>query len=268
MISIGEFARVCGVTAKTLRHYDEIGLLKPEMVDPENGYRYYASGQLKDMLRISRLKAYHFSLDEIRAVLADGTEAALCHALREKAREMQHMVAEMSAVMAALRGDIARMERGAAMMDYVDAIGVEMVRTENVCLLSVCGQIGEDGYGPFIGRLYERIAAEKLTPVGGPMAIYHSRVYDPDAGDTEIAIPVKEQVQGTRMMPRMVCARAVHRGGYSGLAAVYARLHDWLEAEGKALVDAPYEVYVSDPGQARSPGEIVTEVYFPVERIG
>lgn len=36
-LSIGEIARICQVTAKTLRHYDKIGLLKPLMVDPLNG---------------------------------------------------------------------------------------------------------------------------------------------------------------------------------------------------------------------------------------
>ena len=40
---IGVFAQMNRVTIKTLRHYDEIGLLKPEFVDDTNGYRYYTS---------------------------------------------------------------------------------------------------------------------------------------------------------------------------------------------------------------------------------
>ncbi len=54
---------------KTLRYYAEIGLLKPSEIDPENGYRYYAIEQLEKMLFINRLKAYSFSLDEIKAIL-------------------------------------------------------------------------------------------------------------------------------------------------------------------------------------------------------
>ena len=46
MFSIGEFARLGGVSVRTLRHYDEIGLLRPAMVDQDTGYRGYAADQL------------------------------------------------------------------------------------------------------------------------------------------------------------------------------------------------------------------------------
>lgn len=54
MLSIGEFSKVCGVSTKTLRYYDEIGLIHPDEINPENGYRYYSIGQLKKMLLINR----------------------------------------------------------------------------------------------------------------------------------------------------------------------------------------------------------------------
>ncbi len=41
MLSIGEFSKISHLTMKTLRYYDEIGLLKPAFIDPKNGYRYY-----------------------------------------------------------------------------------------------------------------------------------------------------------------------------------------------------------------------------------
>ena len=62
MLSIGEFSNICQVSKKTLRYYDEIGLLKPSEINPENGYRYYAIEQLEQMLFINRLKSYSFSL--------------------------------------------------------------------------------------------------------------------------------------------------------------------------------------------------------------
>ncbi|WP_434369237.1 MerR family DNA-binding transcriptional regulator [Peribacillus frigoritolerans] len=44
-LSIGEMAKLRGVTVDTLRHYDKIGLLKPFHIDPETGYRYYSISQ-------------------------------------------------------------------------------------------------------------------------------------------------------------------------------------------------------------------------------
>lgn len=46
MYRIGMFSKINKVTVKTLRYYDEVGLLIPAYVDEENGYRYYTSEQL------------------------------------------------------------------------------------------------------------------------------------------------------------------------------------------------------------------------------
>ena len=49
MLKIGDFARLGQVSVVTLRHYDEIGLLKPLQVDPSTGYRYYSRAQLHQL---------------------------------------------------------------------------------------------------------------------------------------------------------------------------------------------------------------------------
>ena len=51
-----------------LRYYAEIGLILPDKINPENGYRYYFINQLEKMLLINRLKAYCFSLEEIKSI--------------------------------------------------------------------------------------------------------------------------------------------------------------------------------------------------------
>lgn len=66
MYRIGEFARIAGVSTKTLRFYDEIGLLKPHWTDPVTRYRYYASEQLIALADIVSRKHLGLSLDEIR----------------------------------------------------------------------------------------------------------------------------------------------------------------------------------------------------------
>jgi len=53
---IGEFAELCGVSAKTLRFYDEFGVLRPASVDPRTGYRRYLPQQLEQMASILALK--------------------------------------------------------------------------------------------------------------------------------------------------------------------------------------------------------------------
>ena len=69
MLSIGEFSKICQVYTKTLRYYAEIGLILPNEINYENGYRYYYIDQLETMLFIKRLKSYNFSLEEIKIIL-------------------------------------------------------------------------------------------------------------------------------------------------------------------------------------------------------
>ena len=74
MYSIGDFSKINRVTPKTLRHYDRIGLLKPDRVDDWTGYRYYSGSQLPRMRRILRLKALGLSLEEIRSAVGENED--------------------------------------------------------------------------------------------------------------------------------------------------------------------------------------------------
>jgi DNA-binding transcriptional MerR regulator len=66
---IGEFARLGATSIKTLRFYDELGLLKPVEVDARTRYRYYDAGQLRDLAAIRALKELGASLEDIRRVV-------------------------------------------------------------------------------------------------------------------------------------------------------------------------------------------------------
>ena len=68
MFSIGEFSKMAKTTVKTLRHYDEIGLLAPAYVDTYSKYRFYTSNQLIIIHQIQSLRQIGLSLDEIQTV--------------------------------------------------------------------------------------------------------------------------------------------------------------------------------------------------------
>ena len=70
-LKIGEFSRLGRVTVRALRHYEEIDLLTPEIVDRDTGYRYYSVGQLQKVFSITKLKSMGYSLEEIRDLWDD-----------------------------------------------------------------------------------------------------------------------------------------------------------------------------------------------------
>lgn len=65
-LKIGAFSQLMQVTVKTLRHYEQKGLLLPDEVDEWTGYRYYSVGQMQKLNNIRALQRLGFSLDEIK----------------------------------------------------------------------------------------------------------------------------------------------------------------------------------------------------------
>ena len=66
MWKIGEFSEMTNLTVKTLRYYNEIGLLIPENVDIYSGYRYYGEKNLQEIKIIDELKSVGFTLEETK----------------------------------------------------------------------------------------------------------------------------------------------------------------------------------------------------------
>src|SRR4051794_2573140 len=75
MFRIGDFSRIARVSARLLRYYDEIGLLKPSIVDAASGYRFYSAEQLSRLNRILVLKQLGLTLEQVAKVMEDSISA-------------------------------------------------------------------------------------------------------------------------------------------------------------------------------------------------
>ncbi len=69
-MQINEFAKLAGVSVRTLHYYDEIGLLKPAFVDEQNGYRFYDEISLERMQEILFYRELDFELKSIAEILS------------------------------------------------------------------------------------------------------------------------------------------------------------------------------------------------------
>lgn len=84
LLPIGRFARLCRLSVKQLRHYDDLGLLRPAWVDPHTGYRYYRADQTRDALSIGLLRSLDVPLPAIGSVLAGVDVAAVLGEVRDR----------------------------------------------------------------------------------------------------------------------------------------------------------------------------------------
>ena len=90
----GEFAKLCNVKKQTLFHYDNIGILKPEITG-ENGYRYYSAMQLDTFNTISMLKELDMPLADIREYLNSRNPGDFVTLLREQLVLADEKIAEL-----------------------------------------------------------------------------------------------------------------------------------------------------------------------------
>ena len=69
VLKIGSFSRLTGIPITALRYYDEIGLLRPAVVDPDSGFRLYGDDQLETGRLIARLRSIEMPPEDVAALL-------------------------------------------------------------------------------------------------------------------------------------------------------------------------------------------------------
>ena len=274
MLSIGEFSKICQVSTKTLRYYAEIGLILPNEINYENGYRYYSIEQLETMLFIKRLKGYNFSLEEIKIILQseEFNDEKLYLSLIEKRKEIDKQVNELNIILEELNNDILNLKQGKSIMSYMENFDVKLVEIPNMNILYIRKMVQQYEfpleYANCFGELLKHIEDNKLTMTSPPMVLFHSDEYSPFGLDTEFAIPIKERVKGTRDFNPGLCLKTILNGSYSDLSSVYAKQLEYAEKEGYIGKYDLFEVYVNDHTQVESENDIITEIYYPVKKIG
>lgn len=119
MFKIGEFAAISGVSRKMLRHYEQLGLLKPAHTDRFTGYRYYTLEQLEPIQRIHTLREAGFTLREVGDVIeSDLSTADFKALLLQKRRELADKQKQLSGYLARLEQRLIHIETEHTMPEY------------------------------------------------------------------------------------------------------------------------------------------------------
>lgn len=87
-LSVGQFAKLCGTTRDTLRHYYESGIIIPK-VDPENGYHYYSTAQISSFFFITTMRQAGCSIKEISDLIHNSSKDGIKRLANAKILDMQ-----------------------------------------------------------------------------------------------------------------------------------------------------------------------------------
>ncbi len=103
-MKIGEFAKACKTRISVLRHYDELGLLRPCYVDRFTEYRYYDESQIAVFVQIQSLKAAGFSLSEIKQLLYSCSDEAILQMFDRKRFKLEQTLHNLEALRLTMSG--------------------------------------------------------------------------------------------------------------------------------------------------------------------
>jgi DNA-binding transcriptional MerR regulator len=272
---IGDFSRIARVSARLLRFYDEIGLLKPARIEQETGYRYYSASQLPALNRILVLKELGLSLEQIGHIVDKNISAA----------ELRGMLllrqADIEKAIAAESERLRQVETRIAQIDAEGQLSVDdvMVRAEPVhTILSVRRVLPSFAAArELIPRLFEAVRRVPKDALGHLIAIAHAEEFEADSLDVEFGFVLHKDLQldvrladgeamGVREVPAVdrmaVCVRV---GLPENAHLVTAKIAAFVEANGDQLAGPSREVFLQPPHPDRM-AESVVEMQFPIVR--
>jgi DNA-binding transcriptional MerR regulator len=183
MFKIGEFSRLGQVSTRMLRHYDQLGLLKPSQTDKFTSYRYYTIDQLARLNRIIALKELGFSLEQVAQLLDREGELSpeklrgmLTMRRAEIERELQDKHMQLAEVEARLR----QIEQEGQPSPY--EIVIKSVSAQPVASIrQIVPRMSEMGYycRTMYAELYAALARNGITPLQPEITLYHTDLKSP-----------------------------------------------------------------------------------------
>jgi DNA-binding transcriptional MerR regulator len=277
MFSIGEFARLGTVSVRTLRHYDEIGLLHPAKVDPNTGYRSYAADQLGQLNRIMALKDLGFSLEQTRKLISGITLEELRGMLALRRAQLEQ---ELDEYVTRLRGVEARLRY----IEGENAMPADDITVKKVPEMGVVAIAGPArGYNPIhvvpvVNRArvqFDELDIAGRAKVNGPFMVFFE---DNEPADDDItvflALPVAEPPPPELppparylVLPAIEAATAVRNGKASSIyPAVYHDLVHWCSANGFQTSGPGRDIWIHEIDDVSQVEEQVFETQLPFTR--
>lgn len=275
MFKIGDFSRIARVSARQLRFYDEIGLLKPAQADPFTGYRYYTASQLAQLNRILVLKELGFPLEDIGRIINEAPSASDLRAmLLIRRQDAERALAAETERLRLIETRIRQIE-GEGRLSAEDV----MVRAEPARRL-VSLRRTLPSFAAALATLAETqvlvrrsIAAADL---GTLVVIAHAPEFEAEGLDGEFGFTLAEscnpqldprgelKIRELEAVPRM--AVAVRAGLPEEAHLCTAQIGRYLEASGEELAGPNREYFLRVPPRDR-PADAVVEMQFPIRRI-
>ena len=264
LYKIGMFAAMNHVTVKTLRFYEEQGLLMPALIHPETGYRYYTLSQMAVLHQITALKLAGFTLEEISRINAGADEEAV---LRKKKSELLAKIADLTRQIAVVDSYLSKKETGLSapvLIKTIPETTVAYMRTRLESYDCLFDRM------PEMGVLMEKAGCTCALPeycfTGYP---------EPGYKDSDILVDICESVVEAKKetgelhfktLPEIQAACVFHKGSYRTFSESYEIVLRYIEENGYEIAGEIRESYIDGVWNKDDESQWLSEIQIPVRR--
>lgn len=282
MFKIGDFSRLAQVSTRMLRHYDQLGLLKPSQTDEWTGYRYYTIDQLPRLHRLIALKELGFSLEQVASLLEkdDLPAEQLRGMLRLRRAELERELNENQYRLVEVESRLRQIEQAGRPSEY--EIVVKPIEAQSVASFrQIVPHVAEMDYycRVMYERLYEELRSLKVKPLEPEITIYHAEEFKEQDLDVETAVVVDEEVFNWpsvsdvvrfRQVPGAELAAAlIYEGPFSEMTPAIMELLRWIGTHQRVPAGPLRELHLSGPAHIKGQlvDSAVVELQVPIAPI-
>lgn len=266
-LTVGELAKLAGVSRQTLIYYDREGIFRPSSVNRETGYRYYTADQLETLVNILSLREAGVPLREIRAHMAARTAEGTAALLRSQAEWARAQAEHWQTTARRLERKAESLRRlTASEDDFLTELPAEWLAVEpvggrrgladvDVALKRVLRRASDQGL-PHFYQLGDTLSAEDLA--AGNYLRFSSAF-----------LPLQGTPEGPGIVekPAGLYGRCFHHGTYETTFQAYDTLLSRMADAGYRPAGGSYEYCVLDSMSSDTPEEYVTEIQIPAKKI-
>ena len=269
MLKIGEFSKLSRVSIRMLRHYDDIGLLKPARIDSFTGYRYYSPEQLPVIGRITALKDMGFALADIVKILEVYDDKEVLDAYLVRRQQELKKISETAEHQMRLLDTARERLRKEQNMNY--DVSIKTIPQRYAATVQMTIPRYEDE-GMVWQILNEETASLNMIPADPCLVAAEFPEDEYRENDVEVIAwkTVKGEYPDTehvkfRTLPPVKVASCMVRGGYEQMPEVYGAVISWVSANGYECAGSMFNIYHVSPHETQNPEQFVTEVCYPVK---
>ncbi len=243
---IGDFSRISGITVKTLRYYQEYGILNPSFVDETTGYRYYDESILEKAKIIHALKDLDFSLNEIKEILSNcEDDSEIVPYLNRKTKEISEKISKYNQMKKRL-DNILKLEN--QMNKITQDTTVKIVEIPDLLIATIRFQGKYEEVGAAFGKLFKGCGRYYA---GSNFSLYHQAEFQ-EIADIEAGITVKKEIKKEGISCKTLkggkALSTIHRGPYTTIGESYKRILDYKNQNNLKTVLPTRELYLKGPG--------------------